>query len=79
MTSALAFCLGALVPLLAGFAPTSGWVLAVVGLVALGALGVVGARAGGAGQGRAAIRVLVGGGVAMAVTALIGALIGTVA
>ena len=79
LTSALAFCLGALVPLLAGLGSTSGWVLAGVGLVALGALGVVGARAGGAGQGRAAVRVLVGGGVAMGVTALIGALIGTVA
>lgn len=79
VTSALAFCLGAVVPLLVGFASTSAWVLAVIGLAALGVLGVVGAWVGGAEQGRAAARVLVGGGVAMAATALIGSLIGTYA
>ena len=77
LTSALAFVLGALVPVLIGLLSTSAWLLAAVGLVSLGALGVVGARVGGAGQGRAALRVLAGGGLAMGTTAVVGALIGT--
>lgn len=76
-TSAAAFCLGGAVPLVVGFASTSGWLLAVVALVALAGLGVFGAWVGGAEQRRAAVRVLVGGGIAMAATALIGSLIGT--
>jgi vacuolar iron transporter family protein len=45
-------------------------------LIALGFLGVVGARLGGAPMKRAAIRVLVGGAVAMGSAAIIGQLIG---
>ncbi len=51
--------------------------IAAVSLVGLGVLGALGGRLGGAPMGRAAIRVLVGGGAAMAVTALIGHLLGT--
>ena len=51
--------------------------LAAVTLVLLALLGAVGARLGGAGVTRAAIRITVGGGLAMAVTAGIGALVGT--
>lgn len=76
VSSAAAFCLGALVPLLVGFASTSGWLIAGVALASLALLGTVGAWAGGASQGQAAVRVLIGGGLAMGCTALIGSLIG---
>jgi VIT1/CCC1 family predicted Fe2+/Mn2+ transporter len=46
-------------------------------LVVLAITGAVGGRLGGAPVGRAAVRVLVGGGAAMAITALVGNLIGT--
>ena len=52
-------------------------VTVVVTLIALGGLGDVGARLGGAPRGRAGIRVVVWGAIAMAVTAAIGALVGT--
>jgi VIT1/CCC1 family predicted Fe2+/Mn2+ transporter len=52
-------------------------VIAAVTLVLLATLGVVGARLGGASAVRAALRITVGGGLAMAATALIGALVGT--
>jgi VIT1/CCC1 family predicted Fe2+/Mn2+ transporter len=52
-------------------------VTVVVTLVALAALGAVGARLGGAREGRAALRVVTWGAVAMALTIAIGALVGT--
>jgi VIT1/CCC1 family predicted Fe2+/Mn2+ transporter len=52
-------------------------VIAIVALALLAALGVTGARLGGAPPARAAARIMIGGGVAMATTALIGALVGT--
>ena len=70
----------AMVPLLAVILATAGTripVLVVASLLSLAALGIVGARLGGAPKGRAAVRVLVGSGLAMGVTALIGALVGT--
>lgn len=76
MSSAGAFLVGAAVPVVAGTASVAPLVLAVVALVALAALGAVGAVVGGARSGRAAVRVLVGGGLAMAFTFAIGALIG---
>src|SRR5204863_8078564 len=80
-TSAASFTTAAAVPLVAvGLAPVGSRV-AVTGLVALvmlGVLGVVGAKVGGAPWQRAAARVLVGGGLAMAFTALIGHVVGTV-
>jgi VIT family len=51
----------------------------VVTLIALGLLGDLGARLGGAPRRRAAVRVVAWGAVAMAITAGIGALVGTVA
>ena len=51
--------------------------MAAVSLVGLGVLGALGGKLGGAPMGRAALRVLLGGGAAMAVTALIGRLLGT--
>jgi VIT1/CCC1 family predicted Fe2+/Mn2+ transporter len=50
--------------------------IAVVSLASLGVLGALGGRLGGAPMGRAALRVLIGGGAAMATTALIGRLLG---
>ena len=49
-----------------------------VTLLALGWLGDLGARLGGAPKRRASIRIVVWGAVAMAITAGIGALVGTV-
>lgn len=53
--------------------------IAATTLVTLGALGAFGARLGGATASRGAIRVMVGGGFAMLVTALIGKLLGVAA
>ncbi len=77
LTSAAAFSAGAALPLLAALTKLS-WVIVVVALAALTVLGVVGARIGGAGRSKGALRVLLGGGAAMGITAAIGALIGTV-
>jgi VIT1/CCC1 family predicted Fe2+/Mn2+ transporter len=49
-----------------------------VTLLALGALGAVGARLGGASPGPATVRVVAWGAGAMAITAAIGALVGSV-
>lgn len=50
--------------------------IAVVALASLGVLGALGGHLAGAARGRAAIRVLAGGGLAMATSALIGRLLG---
>jgi VIT1/CCC1 family predicted Fe2+/Mn2+ transporter len=79
-TSALAFGLGAALPLVAIALAPAGVRVAVaiaVTLVALAALGVTGARLGGAPTGPAAARVVVGGALAMGLTMAIGALVGT--
>ncbi|WP_269220926.1 VIT1/CCC1 transporter family protein [Brevundimonas vesicularis] len=81
LTSAATFAAGAALPLATvAIAPTSGllmWVAAsaVAGLIALGALG---ARAGGADISRSVVRVAFWGVLAMAVTAVIGRVFGTV-
>jgi VIT1/CCC1 family predicted Fe2+/Mn2+ transporter len=80
VVSAASFAVGAGLALgSAALAPGSARVaiVAVVALVLLAVLGVVGARLGGAPPARGAARIVVGGGLAMAVTAGIGALIGT--
>jgi VIT1/CCC1 family predicted Fe2+/Mn2+ transporter len=51
-------------------------VIAVSSLVSLAALGAFGGHLGGAPLGRAALRVTIGGALAMAVTAVIGRLLG---
>jgi VIT1/CCC1 family predicted Fe2+/Mn2+ transporter len=79
--SALSFATGAALPLLAVAAmPAAARVGAtvVVTLIALGLLGDLGARLGGAPRRRATLRVIAWGAVAMATTAGIGALVGTV-
>jgi VIT1/CCC1 family predicted Fe2+/Mn2+ transporter len=78
--SALSFSAGALLPLLAIAASPPAARAAVcvaVTLVALALLGATGARLGGAPPLRGTLRSLVWGAVAMAVTAGIGALVGT--
>jgi VIT1/CCC1 family predicted Fe2+/Mn2+ transporter len=80
--SALAFSTGAILPLVAiGVIPRSARaaVCVAVTLVALALLGDTGARLGGAPRLRATLRTLAWGAVAMAVTAGIGALVGTIA
>ena len=78
-SSAISFTLGALLPLLAiMLAPDSIRVAAtfVVVLLALGITGTVSAHLGGGPKVRATLRLLVGGALAMAVTYLVGLLIG---
>jgi len=79
--SAAAFASFALVPI-AGLlvAPETARLpaIAAVSLTALAALGALGGHLGGAPLVRAALRVTLGGGLAMAVTALIGRLLGVV-
>ncbi len=77
--SALAFALGAGMPLAgAALAPAGqiGWVVVGVALVALAGLGTLGARLGGAPVWPSVKRVLFWGAVAMAVTSLVGRLFG---
>lgn len=78
--SATSFAIGAALPLLATVAaPASGRiaVIAIASLICLALLGGVGGQVGGASKARGAMRVAAGGAVAMAVTAIIGHLVGT--
>jgi VIT1/CCC1 family predicted Fe2+/Mn2+ transporter len=81
VTSAGTFSVGAALPLaLAGMVDLN-WIAVIVpagSLVCLAALGAVGARVGGAGMLKPAVRVTFWGAFAMAATAAIGALIGRV-
>jgi vacuolar iron transporter family protein len=77
--SALSFASFATLPIAALLAaPVSLRMPAIAGLslVSLGVLGALGARLGGAPMARAALRVCLGGGLAMAVTAAIGKILG---
>jgi len=81
MTSALTFTAGAAAPLaVVPLAPASMLVpvVAIVSLACLAVLGALGARAGGAPLGPSILRVGFWGALAMAVTAGIGSLFGTV-
>jgi len=80
LVSATSFAVGAGVPVLALLAAppdVRSGVVAAASLILLAVTGAVGGRLGGAPMGRAALRVFVGGGLAMAATALIGDLVGT--
>lgn len=77
--SAVSFLVGALLPLVVVLLSPASWrvpatFLAV--LVALGITGTLGAALGGSPRGRAALRVLVGGVVALATTYALGVLLG---
>jgi VIT1/CCC1 family predicted Fe2+/Mn2+ transporter len=79
LASALAFSVGAALPLAAAIlAPPMVTIpaVAVASLIFLGVLGAVGAKAGGAPMGRATLRVIILGAAAMAVTTGLGALVG---
>lgn len=78
--SAASFAVAASLPVVAVVAAPASVRIAtvvVVSLLALALLGVTGARLGGAPPARAAVRVVLGSGLAMAITAAIGALVGT--
>ncbi|WP_250292324.1 VIT1/CCC1 transporter family protein, partial [Frankia sp. CiP1_Cm_nod1] len=78
--SALSFAVGAALPLVALLASSGtarAVLLVVITEVGLALLGVTGAALGGARRARAAVRVVLGGSAAMAVTAAVGALVGT--
>lgn len=80
LSSAASFALGAIIPILAAIlfrGTLSHWAIVVVTLLALAILGVIGAIIGGGNRVRAALRVFVGGGLAMLVTAVLGRLIGS--
>ncbi|KQQ67077.1 VIT family protein [Microbacterium sp. Leaf320] len=80
LSSAVAFTLGALLPLLAILLPPPAWrvpVTFVVVLFALAVTGTVAAKIGGSPPVRAAVRLVIGGGLALFATWLIGTLLGT--
>ena len=77
--SSVSFSIGAIIPILAAVivhGHSSSWAVVIASLVALGASGAVGAYIGGGHKVVAASRVFLGGGAAMAITALIGHFIG---
>ncbi|MEV0080885.1 VIT family protein [Nocardia neocaledoniensis] len=79
-SSAIAFTCGALLPLLAIVLPPAQWrvpVTFVAVVVALALTGSLSARLGGSRRGRAVLRVVVGGALAMAITYAIGTLTDT--
>jgi VIT1/CCC1 family predicted Fe2+/Mn2+ transporter len=81
VTSAATFTVGAALPLLTAWlvsGPATVWAVTAVTLLVLAVLGFLGARTGGAPLLRGTLRVLVWGALAMAFTAAVGALFGTV-
>ncbi|WP_067900666.1 VIT1/CCC1 transporter family protein [Nocardia vaccinii] len=79
ISSAAAFTLGAILPILAILLPPVSWRIPVTFaavLIALGLTGSVSARLGGSNPRRAVLRVVIGGAIAMAVTYGIGQLAG---
>lgn len=80
LTSAATFAVGAAMPLaMVLLAPTAWlvWVVSIASLLFLALLGAIGAKAGGANVMKATLRVTFWGAFAMALTAGIGALVGT--
>ena len=80
LSSALSFTVGALLPLLAILLPPTTWripVTVVAVLLALTITGAVSAGLGGAPKGRAVLRNVIGGGLALIITYGIGHLVGS--
>ena len=76
--SAASFLIGGLLPLLGLDAPTPTtklWLIVAVTLVGLAVAGILGAWIAGTALARPALRVMLGGGLAMLVTALVGQLV----
>jgi VIT1/CCC1 family predicted Fe2+/Mn2+ transporter len=81
LASAISFAIGAIIPLLGMFAPTPAARIQLTVAFALFALAVCGALAAGAGGAprfRGSLRVVLGGGLAMAISAIIGRIVGIV-
>ncbi len=81
LASAATFTSGGLLPLLAVlFAPLGSliWITTVISIIVLGTLGLLSAKAGGAPVIRAVARVTLWGAAAMAATAIVGRIFGTV-
>jgi VIT1/CCC1 family predicted Fe2+/Mn2+ transporter len=79
LASALAFTVGAILPLLAILLPPPGWrvpVTFIAVLIALAITGTVGAQLGGSSRRKAAVRVVIGGAIALGATYGIGHLLG---
>ena len=79
--SAASFLAGGMVPflgLLAGSHTARIWLIVIVTLAGLGVAGVLGARTAGTRVLRPALRVLVGGGLAMGITAAVGQIVSVV-
>ncbi len=79
LASAFTFSIGAVVPIIGALVSSKSngaLIIVVLSLVALAISGAIGAYIGGGHRVRAAARVFFGGGAAMAITALIGHLIG---
>jgi VIT1/CCC1 family predicted Fe2+/Mn2+ transporter len=79
LSSALSFTVGALLPLIAILAPPTAWripVTVVAVLLALVATGAVSAGMGSAPKGRAVVRNVVGGALALVITYAIGHVVG---
>ncbi len=77
--SAIAFTIGGILPMLTILTPAAVRIplTFVVVLVALAVTGYVAAWIGGSSRGRAMLRVVIGGALALAATFAIGALLGT--
>jgi vacuolar iron transporter family protein len=76
--SAASFFIGGLLPLLGLLAPTATarlWLIVTATLIGLAVTGILGAWIAGSGLARPALRVVTGGGLALAVTALVGQLV----
>jgi len=79
VSSAGSFACGALLPLMAAIVwrgSASSWAIVITALLALSISGSVGAFIGGGNRWRAGLRVLVGGGLAMLITSIIGHFVG---
>jgi vacuolar iron transporter family protein len=80
LASAVAFTVGAVLPMLAILLPPPGWrvpVTFVSVLVALAVTGAIAATIGGGSRSRASLRVVIGGALALTATYGIGTLLGT--
>jgi vacuolar iron transporter family protein len=77
--SAVSFLMGGLIPFLGLLGPTANiriWLVVAVTFVGLACAGILGAKAAGTTLARPAVRVVIGGGLAMAITAAVGQLAG---
>lgn len=79
IASAAAFSVGAFIPIVAAIVSngSSAWLIVISALITLAVSGYAGAVIGGGNRLRASLRLFIGGGLAMAITAFIGHLIGS--